>query len=308
MKILNFLLLVVGAAALTGVSLWMGQQSYSWFPPQASAESYLIDELFSFLVVLGTFIFGGVTLMVLYSIAFYRAPQGDTSDGPPIEGNVPLEVIWTVIPILLVVWIATYSYQIYEKMAIRGPMEVVHLHMPELVKTAYAGTKSEEKETPAVAALPSETIGVVAKQWAWEFHYPYKNVTSTELHLPSNQRVQLALTSTDVLHGFYIPAFRVKQDIIPNRTIDFEFTPVREGTYRLMNSQFSGAYFATMDTKVVVESPDDYKHWLNKAASQKPTPAKNQAVSEYTQANKQSVKTGWPTVVPAAPPVVNFSG
>ncbi len=302
MKIRSFLLLTVFLVVLTGVSLWMGKQAYSWFPPQAAAESHLIDELFSFLVVLGTFIFCGVVGMLLYSVAFYRAPAGDTSDGPPIEGNITLEVVWTAIPILLVVWIATYSYQIYEQMAIRGPMEVVHLHIPEMMKTAYAAPISQ------AFAEPSEKIDVVAKQWAWEFHYPYKNVTSTELHLPANQRVQLALTSEDVLHGFYIPAFRLKQDIIPKRTIDFEFTPTREGTYRLMDSQFSGAYFATMDTKVVVQSPDDYKHWLNKAASQKPTPAKNQAVWEYTQAQQKSAKNGWPTVVPAAPPVVNFSG
>ncbi|BAZ06677.1 cytochrome c oxidase subunit II [Calothrix sp. NIES-3974] len=302
MKIRSFLLLTVFLVVLTGVSLWMGKQAYSWFPPQAAAESHLIDELFSFLVVLGTFIFCGVVGMLLYSVAFYRVPAGDTSDGPPIEGNITLEVVWTAIPILLVVWIATYSYQIYEQMAIRGPMEVVHLHIPEMMKTAYADTNSD------AIAEPKEKISVIAKQWAWEFHYPYKNVTSTELHLPTNQRVQLALTSEDVLHGFYIPAFRLKQDIIPKRTIDFEFTPMREGTYRLMDSQFSGAYFATMDTKVVVQSPDDYKHWLNKAASQKPTPAKNQAVWEYTQAQQKSAKSGWPTVVPAAPPVVNFSG
>lgn len=302
MKIRSFLLLTVFLVVLTGVSLWMGKQAYSWFPPQAAAESHLIDELFSFLVVLGTFIFCGVVGMLLYSVAFYRVPAGDTSDGPPIEGNITLEVVWTAIPILLVVWIATYSYQIYEQMAIRGPMEVVHLHIPEMMKTAYADTNSD------AIAEPKEKISVIAKQWAWEFHYPYKNVTSTELHLPANQRVQLALTSEDVLHGFYIPAFRLKQDIIPKRTIDFEFTPTREGTYRLMDSQFSGAYFATMDTKVVVQSPDDYKHWLNKAASQKPTPAKNQAVWEYTQAQQKSAKNGWPTVVPAAPPVVNFSG
>lgn len=302
MKIRSFLLLTVFLVVLTGVSLWMGKQAYSWFPPQAAAESHLIDELFSFLVVLGTFIFCGVVGMLLYSVAFYRAPAGDTSDGPPIEGNITLEVVWTTIPILLVVWIATYSYQIYEQMAIRGPMEVVHLHIPEMMKTAYAAPISQ------AIAEPSEKIDVVAKQWAWEFHYPYKNVTSTELHLPANQRVQLALTSEDVLHGFYIPAFRLKQDIIPKRTIDFEFTPTREGTYRLMDSQFSGAYFATMDTKVVVQSPDDYKHWLSQTASQKPTPAKNQAVWEYTQAQQKSAKSGWPTVVPAAPPVVNFSG
>ena len=140
------------------------------------------------------------------------------------------------------------------------------------------------------------------------FHYPEKNVTSTELHLPSDRRVRLALQSEDVLHGFYIPAFRLKQDIVPNHTIDFEFTPVRAGQYRLTDSQYRGTFFATMQANVVVESPEDYHQWLSQAATQKPTLAKNQAASEYAQASSQSVKTGWTTVVPAASPLVNYPG
>ncbi|MHC5825901.1 MAG: cytochrome c oxidase subunit II, partial [Nostoc sp.] len=148
----------------------------------------------------------------------------------------------------------------------------------------------------------------LAKQWAWVFHYPEKDITSTELHLPSDRRIRLALKSQDVLHGFYIPAFRLKQDIIPNHAIDFEFTPIRPGQYRLTDSQYSGTYFATMQANVVVESPEDYQQWLAQAATQKPSPAKNQAASEYAQTSKQSIKTGWVTVPPAAPTLVNSPG
>ncbi|MBD2362164.1 cytochrome c oxidase subunit II [Anabaena minutissima FACHB-250] len=304
-QFLNILILVVGAIAISTISLWIGKLAYSWLPPQAAAESHLIDDLFSFLVTLGAFIFLGVTAVLVYSLLFHRAAKDDLSDGPHIEGNVTLEVIWTAIPIFLVFWIAGYSYQTYEQMGIQGATALVHLHNPMEMKSAYAATNEEDN---AALAEPSENIDVLAKQWAWVFHYPEKDVTSTELHLPSDRRVHLALHSQDVLHGFYIPAFRLKQDIVPNHTINFEFTPIREGQYRLTDSQYSGTYFATMEANVVVESPEDYQKWLTKAASHKPMPAYNQAAAEYAQTASQSVKTGWETVVPAPAPLVNYPG
>ncbi len=282
---------------LAVVSIGIGQLSYSWLPPQASSESLLVDDLFSFLVTLGSFIFLGVTGTILYSVIFQRAAKYDMSDGPHIEGNVTLEVVWTAIPILLVFWIATYSYQIYNKIAIQGPMEVVHLHMPGMTESSKAATVADEE---------IETIEVLARQWAWVFRYPNQDVTSTELHLPANRRVRLALKSQDVIHGFYIPAFRVKQDAIPNENIDLEFTPIRPGTYRLNDSQFSGAYFAIMQADVVVESPEEYQQWLADAATRTPTPSYNQAAAEYAEERSETFKAGWPTVAPVKAPVVNY--
>jgi cytochrome c oxidase subunit 2 len=300
-KILNILTPLTGAIAVTAISIWIGKQAYSWLPPQAAAESQLIDDLISFLVTLGAFIFLGVTSTLMYSVVFHRAVKDDFTDGPPIDGNVAVEVVWTVIPILLVFWIAGYSYQVYEQMGIQGPMELVHLHNPMGMESAYAAPQENLAE-------PVEKIDVLAKQWAWVFHYPEKDITSSELHLPSDRRVRLAMRSQDVLHGFYIPAFRLKQDIIPNHAIDFEFTPIRAGKYRLTDSQYSGTYFATMQANVVVESPENYQQWLALAATQKPSPANNQANFEYTQAASNSVKTGWVRVAPAAPPLVNYPG
>ena len=296
MKIRTILTLAVVAIGLTIASLWMGQQAYTWFPPQASAEAKLIDDLFSFLVAIGTFIFLGVAGTITYAVLFQQAGKYDSSDGPAIEGNITLEVVWTAIPILLVVWIAAYSYQVYNQMAILGPMEHVHMGMATAQAAPDASTNS-----PA-----PEQIEVHARQWAWEFRYPGQNVTSTELHLPNYQRIQLALTSEDVLHGFFIPAFRVKQDVIPGQQIDFEFTPIREGRYRLRDSQYSGTYFAAMQTDVVVESPEAYQQWLAQAATQTPTTAYNQAFAEYQQAQTSS-NAGWKSVKPAPPPVVNYS-
>jgi len=288
MKVRTILILVTVAIAIALVSLWMGQVAYSWFPPQASAESVLIDNLFSFLTTLGTFIFLGVIGTLSYSVLFQRADKYDESDGPPIEGNVKLEIIWTAIPFALVIWIAVYSYQIYDQMSVLGPMEHVHM-MP----SAQAAPLENEETT--------ENIEVFSRQWSWEFRYG--DVTSTELHLPNNQRIKLALHSEDVLHGFFIPAFRLKQDIVPGQVIDFEFTPIREGKYRLRDSQYSGTYFAAMQTDVVVESPEAYQQWLKDSENQKPTTAYNRAFTEYSQRKGDR----WKIVKPATPPVVNYS-
>ncbi|MEM1292571.1 MAG: cytochrome c oxidase subunit II [Cyanobacteria bacterium P01_H01_bin.162] len=278
------------------ISLWMGQQAYRWMPPQASAESVLVDNLFSFMTTLGSFIFFGVMGTLLYSIVYQRAPKYDSSDGPPIEGNVKLEVVWTAIPILLVIWIAGFSYQTYDRMSILGPIEPMAMGMP----TAEAAALATVTETP-------EPIQVSARQWAWEFYYPEQAVSSTELHLPVNQRARLVLSSEDVLHGFFVAAFRVKQDVVPGRAIDFEFTPIREGRYRLRDSEYSGTYFAANQTNVVVESAADYEQWLAMAAATPPTPAENVAYEEFNQATENALDLGWATVKPAPAPVVNYA-
>jgi cytochrome c oxidase subunit II len=306
MKTRTILTLIAVALALGGISLWMGQVSHSWFPPQAAAESILIDDLFSFLVALGTFIFLGVTGTLGYSVIFQRAGKYDISDGPPIEGNLTLEIVWTAIPFLLVLWIGIHSYQVYEQMGIQGPME--HMHNSMGMESAQAATNSTttDSTTTNSTAKPVAEIEVLAKQWSWEFRYPEENVTSTELHLSTNQRVRMKLTSGDVIHGFYIPAFRLKQDIIPKQAINLEFTPIREGKYRLRDSEFSGTYFAAMQTDVVVQSPEDYEKWLYSAAKREPTTAYNQAFAEYEKESRKKTPKGWATVAPATPPIVNY--
>ncbi|RFP57858.1 MAG: cytochrome c oxidase subunit II [Limnothrix sp. CACIAM 69d] len=308
MKIRTILTLGTLVIALALISWWMGEQSYTWFPPQASAESQLIDRLFSFLVAIGTFIFLGVVGTIVYVALFQQAGKYDTSDGPHIEGNVTLEVVWTAIPFILVVGIAAYSYHIYDRISILGPMEHVHGSMAHNMASetpAIAPVSTEANDSNAI--VKSEVvIAVKSRQWAWEFYYPDRQVTTAELHLPADQRISLQLTSEDVIHGFYVPAFRVKQDIIPGRAITLKFTPIREGRYRLRDSQYSGTYFAAMQADVVVESDDSYQQWLTDAANQKPTAAYNQAFDEFQRS--PGGRIGWQTVQPAPPPLVNYPG
>jgi cytochrome c oxidase subunit 2 len=175
-------------------------------------------------------------------------------------------------------------------------MEHIHLANPIEDQGGYPGDR-----------LPAEQVEVIARQWSWEFRYPAANVSSTELHLPVDQPVTFRLVSDDVLHGFYIPAFRLKQDVIPGRAIDFNLTPSREGRYRLRDSQFSGTWFAANQADVVVESAEAYQAWLKTAAAQPLQPGLSDAVAEF--GSRQQLKNpGWATVPPAPPPQVNVPG
>ncbi len=287
------------ASANFAISFWMGQQAYGWLPPQASSEAVLVDKLFSFMTAVGTFIFIGVTGTLLYSMIYQRAAKYDPTDGPPIEGNTKLEIVWTAVPIMLIIWIGTVSFQTYDQMSLLESFAPVKMEtvgtVPLEPTKAVPGDLEQDKQEPP--------IEVHSRQWSWEFRYPEQNVSSTELHIPVNQRARFKLTSDDVLHGFYVPAFRVKQDIIPGREIDFSFTPIREGRYRLRDSQYSGTYFASNQTNVVVESEEDYQQWLASAAATTPYAAENMAVN----AEEGSINLGWATVKPAPAPMVNYT-
>lgn len=302
-KAFNRVLLAVLIAANLIFSRWMGHQAFGWMPAQATEEAKHVDSLFSFLVSIGTFVFVGLTGMIAYSILFGRAPRGDWSHGHPARQDWRLEAGWTIAPLLLVLWLSAQSFKIYQELNIEGLTPIVHLHL--LAEPANAQAKPTDQNPDPKAT--AETIEVTAKQWSWLFRYPGNNVTSTELHLPVNQSVKLKLQSLDVLHGFYVPEFRVKQDIIPNRAITFTFTPLLEGRYRLRDSQFSGTYFALMETDVIVQSPAAYSQWLAQAATQTPTAAPNPAFAEHAKRFSQTNRGGWITLPPAAPPIVNYS-
>ena len=278
------------------ISVWMAGQAYHWLPVQASNAAPLVDGLFSFEPGLGTFVFLGVMSVITWVVLMHRAEKYDISDAEPIEGNTKLEVIWTLIPLAIVMGIAIYAMRINHQLGILGPMEHIHPHNVIEAQGGYPGDQ-----------LPAESIEVIARQWSWEFRYPGAKVSSTELHLPLDKPVTFRLTSDDVIHGFYIPAFRLKQDVIPGKAINFTLTPTREGRYRLRDSQFSGTWFATNQADVVVETDEAYQSWLNQGASQPLQDGLSDAVGEYRERQKLT-KPGWATVQPAPAPQVNVPG
>jgi cytochrome c oxidase subunit 2 len=292
--VLEYFLVAGYVAVLIVVSRWFGHQAYSWLPVQATAEAQRVDDLFSFLVAIGAFVLLGLVGTMVYSALFFRAKPDDYSEGHPMRGNAKIEIAWMVVPTLLVLWISAQNINIYNQLNILGLKQIVQLPLEAPAEAAA----SDDDPKPA-----AEQIQVIAKQWVWSFRYP-NNVVSRELHLPVNQSTRLDLRSEDVIHGFYVPEFRLKQDIVPNRDVDLVITPTRIGKYRLKDSQFSGVNFALMTTDVYVESRQAYNQWLL-AAAQNSTIATEPTLIQPNP--KPLINSGWYRGLPPQPPVAKRS-
>lgn len=288
------LIISIGVALNTALAAQMAQWSYSWFPPQASSAAPYVDDLFALETAIGSFLWFGLTAVIAWTLLFNRAPKYDESYGEPIEGNNRLEITWTIIPTVIVFAIAIYSMQVNDKLDALGP------------KHKYA----IGSDPIAVAEVdPRATVGpidVISRQWSWEFIYP-DGTRSSELHLPVDQRVNFRLISEDVNHSFYVPAFRLKQDIIPGSVISYSLTPTKQGRFRLRDAMFSGAYFSQNQTDVIVESEDSYSQWLTATAKQPLQPGLSPGNALYAKRLANGNK-GWATVPPAPPPMVNDPG
>ncbi len=295
----GLLLIAAAVAADAAASLAMARASHHWLPVQASAAAPYVDDLFALETGIGSFIFLGCIGVMAWTLLFNRAPKYDMEDGDPIEGNLKLEITWTIIPLVIVMLIAIHAIRVSDTLATIGPKERV-LGGEEAVQVAEGA--GDGFVAPA-AAGDFGPIQVIARQWSWEFVYP-DGTRSGELHLPVNRRARFKLISMDVLHGFYVPAFRLKQDLVPGSVIDYSLVPTREGRYRLRDSMFSGGYFSSNQTDVVVESADAFERWLAEA-SRAPLRESPNAALQLWQARLAKGDRGWATVPPAPPPMVN---
>ncbi len=294
LRLIIILITLVGLNLI--VSIQIARWSLSWLPVAASTAAPYVDGLFSLEVGMGAFLFIGCVGFILWSVIINRADKYDESDGLPIEGNTKLEIIWTIIPFIIVMALAVYSIDINGKLDTLGP------------KNKY--DVADEQSPQAVATLDELSeigpIEVISRQWNWEFVYP-NGVRSSELHLPINQRANFLLTSKDVIHSLYIPAFRLKQDIIPGSVISYSITPTREGRYRLRDAHFSGAYFSENQTHVIVQSEQNFESWLELTNSKPLVPGLSPGTVFYQKRLSKGNK-GWATVPPAPPPMVNDPG
>jgi cytochrome c oxidase subunit 2 len=295
------LLIAAAVGADAAVSLWMARASHHWLPVQASAAAPYVDDLFALETGIGSFIFLGCIAVMAWTLLFNRAPKYDMEDGDPIEGNLRLEITWTILPLVIVMLIAAHAIRVSDTLATLGGKQRV-LGGEQAVQVAQA-SGGDTADADAPAAGDFGPIEVIARQWSWEFVYP-DGTHSGELHLPVNRRARFKLISMDVLHGFYVPAFRLKQDLVPGSVIDYSLVPTREGRYRLRDSMFSGGYFASNQTDVVVESAEDFRRWLADAA-RTPLRESPNAALDLWQARLARGDRGWATVPPAAPPMVN---
>ena len=199
-------------------------------PEQASTIARGVDYLYFFLTAIDLFFTAVIFLAIFYFAIRYRRRPGHEK-AEQIEGNVPLEIVWTVIPL--------------------GIVSIVFLWGTSLfIRNSRPPRASTE-------------IFVVGKQWMWKLQHPEGVEEINELHVPVNQPIKLTMTSEDVIHDFAVPAFRIKKDVVPGIYTTEWFEATKTGTYHLFCDQYCGTNHSLMKGKVIVMSPNDYEQWLS---------------------------------------------
>jgi cytochrome c oxidase subunit 2 len=257
MKRQTLLSLLILIGLVVAASIWYGQ-NHGLLPTAASEEAVLYDKLFGAIIGIAFGLFLIVQGILVYSLVRFRKRKGDEEDGIPLHDNIRLEMIWTAIPTVIVLWVALYSFDVYSTMRGTDALMVAH-HMhqhPKSVLVAQAeGTLPE---------IPSDTVNIDAQgmQFAWIFTYPH-DITSGELHVPVDKHIHLNLSAVDVLHAFWVPQLRLKQDTIPGSPTHLDFYPTKIGEYPVVCAELCGSYHGGMRTTMIVESAEDYQKWLD---------------------------------------------
>jgi cytochrome c oxidase subunit 2 len=210
-------------------------------PPLASRQGRSIDVLLRVLFILAAVVFSLVMSFLLYSVVAFRRRPGDMEDAKPVHGNVPLEIAWTVIPLIIVLALGGYGSAV----------------LIDISRT------SAEQEV---------VVEVVGAQFAWSFSYPEYGFTSTELVLPVDRPALFRIRSTDVIHSFWIPEFRIKTDAVPGILNEERVTPSAVGDYTARCSELCGTGHAYMTAPVHVLDEQDFELWVadQQAAAQQP--------------------------------------
>jgi cytochrome c oxidase subunit II len=228
-------MLAIGViASVLGIALGL---LIDWFPVQASGEAKPIDTLWDVLVIASVPVFVLVQTIVLYSVWKFRMKPGEElKDGPPIHGNTKLEVWWTAIPAILLVGLCSYAY--------------VVLH-----------------DIEDAAADATMNVRVVGEQFTWTFGYPGesggKEVISNELYLPVGTEVKFTVQSKDVLHDFWVPAFREKIDAVPGIDTTYSVETTRVGEYAVVCAELCGLGHSAMRQTAHVVPAAEFDSWLS---------------------------------------------
>jgi cytochrome c oxidase subunit 2 len=200
------------------------------FPEAASTMASRVDNLYFFLLALAAFfsiLIAG--LIIYYAIKFHRRTPDQV--GTQIHGGMALEIGWTVIPLLITMVIFVWGASVYYAMA-RPPDETLNVY-------------------------------VVGKQWMWKFQHLDGQREINELHVPVGRAVKLITTSEDVIHDFFVPAFRIKADVLPGRYVTIWFHATKPGRYRIFCAEYCGTRHSGMTGQVVVMEPAEYQTWLS---------------------------------------------
>lgn len=258
------------------ISLWYGQ-NHGLLPVAASPEAEAVDGIFQLMMTVATALFLLIEGVLIYSVIRFRQKPGDDSDGPPTEGNVSLEIVWTAIPTVIVLIISIYSFEVYNSMgglnpeASRdpGPQQVAADNsssqgLQGLIASASNYLALGLGESPGNQAknLTPLSVDVNAIQYAFLFTYPDSGIVSGELHVPVGQPVKLNIEAGDVIHAFWVPQLRLKQDAVPGRETKISFTPERIGEYPIICAELCGPYHGAMKTQLIIESREEYQAWI----------------------------------------------
>ena len=232
---------VVAALIATAIGIVLSYTIH-WFPAQASTQARNTDTLYHVLMIASVPIFVLVLTVILYSVWQFRMKPGqELEDGPPIHGNTRLEVFWTAIPALILLGLVSYSF--------------VVLH--------------DNEKKPAG---PEIVVEVTGQQFAWSYAYP-SSVTggaplnTTQLYVPQNESVDFKLHSKDVVHAFWIPAFRLQEDVVPGITTSYRATPIRLGSYPVVCNLLCGVGHSLMRSTIHVVTPAQFQTWLKSQTS-----------------------------------------
>jgi cytochrome c oxidase subunit II len=196
------------------------------FSGSTGLSGRVVDNVFLYILIICVFLLGLITFLMVYFVIRYR--RGKHPKAADIEGSTWLEITWTVIPTLIVLTMFYYGLTGFEFL----------------------------KKVPEGAMV----VKVIARQWSWLFQYE-NGIQDTELRVPVGKPVKLLLTSQDVIHGFYAPAFRIKQDVVPGMTNTLWFQPTEVGTFDVMCSQYCGLEHSHMLSKIVVLSQEEFTKW-----------------------------------------------
>ncbi len=237
-------IIVAGIAIIVGgIAIGTTQPLFSL--PASSAEAQQVDSLFRFMLSIGGMIFLLVEGVLVYSILRFRAKAGDISDGPPIQGNTTLELVWTVIPAIIVVVLTLYSFQVWTNTHSVKPNELAVNAQGARFAWTFSYPITED-------TLPSGvTLADLDPAIAQQVQNGELFVNNTQLHTWVNRPVFLSMTTQDVNHAFWVPAMRVKQDLIAGRTTQIRFTPIEAGPYRIVCAELCGSGHGAMAGEVV---------------------------------------------------------
>jgi cytochrome c oxidase subunit II len=218
-----------------------------WFPVQASAQAHETDTLYHVLVIASVPIFVLVVTVILFSVWHFRMRPGqELDDGLPIHGNTRLEVFWTAIPAALLLGLVSYSFVVLRN-----------------------------NERKPVKEIPIEVTG---QQFAWTYRYPTvttggKPFTSTHLYLPKGESVRFEIKAVDVIHAFWIPAFRLQIDAVPGIRTEYRVTPNRLGSYPVICNLLCGIGHGLMRSTAHVVDQGQFETWVKSGGSAQPRTA-----------------------------------